>query len=363
MHKSKEESILTHTTRRILFASAIATLVSMGIPASQALAATTTTRPTNTASENQHNQQVLKRKTQIDQLLSDMQRQRAQGLLGALNRIASPATGKAAIASEQTKLASLGVQHLSISQAQAIINRSNGSSNSLTPARAASLATIRPEVSTPPSTSDVQWYSASYTWYYNGSNYDVQELYAQGLNGNSDLSSGANGVVMYTNAQLRVMGLETLAVEAADFAASFVPVVKYVPSALLPGFSNFSGVVNDSENVTYRSLETMCYAYVRPTGSPTYYQEMTFTSNWEDIADTQVLAGYNYGSPYTKSTNQTESIAAPYFANANSEVKAYVDGPYAPHVSWVSAFQFYNWNDTAQVTSYVDTNPLPGTVY
>ncbi|MBB2483435.1 hypothetical protein H5P36_25100 [Bacillus sp. APMAM] len=183
---------------------------------------------------------------------------------------------------------------------------------------------MTPYVSTPPSTSHIKWHSYNFTWNYNGKDYDVQELYAQGLDGSSNLATGANGVPLWQNANLLVDGIKTLASIYVQKGIGLIPVVQWSPYELLFS-SSTTNVTSNSDIVTYRSLSTVCFAYVKKHGASDTSQSLSFVSNEFSIASTQTLAGYKNGSPYTKSYDSTNFASADNYANAVSEVKGFID--------------------------------------
>jgi len=57
-------------------------------------------------------------------------------------------------------------------------------------------------------------------------------------------------------------------------------------------------LIGNTDVVTYRGLETVCFSYVNPVGQPDE-QTMSYISNWVDLSSIQVQAGYNNGQLYT----------------------------------------------------------------
>lgn len=218
-----------------------------------------------------------------------------------------------------------------------------------------------PRIYIPPNTSTTRWYSYRHTMNYNGISYNIQELYAQGMNGNSSLSEGRDGVTLYSGGQLLVSGLKYIASMYAQKVIGLIPVVNWTPYELL--FSDNSKVVNDSHVITYRSTSTVCFTYVRLSSQDDDYQNLSFVSNSISVAASHTLAGYDNGRPYAKSSpEENTTINADTYAPLLGAVQSYLESP-LPKYSYASYYVFYNQDKTKSILQHVATPEFPGQVY
>lgn len=241
----------------------------------------------------------------------------------------------------EKELNKLGVTALTPTQVEQIIN---------TPS-------IKQEV--PRSTIEIKWYSKRYTYTYNGKKYNIQKLYAQGMCGGTGLANGKDGATLYSGTGRVINNLSTIASIYAQKAIGLVPAVQWAPFELL--FSNNDNTTSNSHKVTYRSLQTYCYIYVKPHGKPDDYQELCWSSNKVTVASTHVLAGYRNGSPYTKSTDKKNTIKADKYANAYKALARYTDSR-QPKFSFVESYTFYNHNKSKYVKQLLTLFELPGMI-
>lgn len=217
-----------------------------------------------------------------------------------------------------------------------------------------------PFVDTPQTNSAIKWYSNRYTYNYKGTSYNVQQLYAQGLNGNSSLAKGKNGATLYSKKQVAVANLKNILSIYVQKGIGLIPIVQLAPYELL--FSNNSGVTNNSHVITYRSLSTVCFSYVRPTSKGDNYQNLEFVSSKISIASSHTLAGYKNGTPYSKTTDKNVSTSAPIFAPIKEAVMSYVDVS-AQSSSFIHSFSFYNEDNSKSLIEYPITPSFPAQVY
>lgn len=296
----------------------------------------------------QHDQQVEATKTQFRKILEEMSLERAQALMPS-----TTASDKVALDTElqnQTaQLQALGVTPISAAQAQAIQTASTSS-------------TMTPQVVTPPSTSDVNWYSYNLTFYDGGTGktYDVQELYAQGLNSNSNLGTAADAAYFTTNAAfdpsvLQQEGISLLWIYGSKLIGTVVEKIPY--ANLLPWELLIpqppSGVLVNSQFMTYRGLETVCFAYVKPDGMSDSYQSLSFISNMVSVSSDYHAAGFDgHGGSYVNNSAPVENNAmySQYYADTTMEVTAYENYPYAQSRSWLPSYSFENYDHSSSVS-------------
>ncbi|MCM3175568.1 hypothetical protein [Paenibacillus sp. MER 99-2] len=212
---------------------------------------------------------------------------------------------------------------------------------------------VLPQVTVPPSTSAIKWYEINYSITRNGITYNLQDLYAQGLNGNSKLAVGANGSTLYTNKQILVRNVTNIASMYAQKAVGLIPVVQWLPYELL--FSSNTNVTNNSHVVTHRSLSTVCFTYVKKSGQSDSYQNLGWISNMFTVASSHTLAGYNNGSPYSETKDKTNTVYADNYASGSRAVD-YLTGVSLQTRSFISSYTFYNHDRSAKLT-YSVVNP------
>lgn len=212
----------------------------------------------------------------------------------------------------------------------------------------------------PPSTSAINWYAYNYTYYKNNVSYAVMDLYAQGLNGNSNLAVGANGAVLYSNKEILVKNITNIASMYVQKAIGQIPVVSWLPYEFL--FSNNTNVTNNSHVITHRSLSTVCFNYVKLTGQSDDYLDLTFRSNMITVASSHTLAGYNNGSPYSKTTDRTQTTYADNYSSAAYAVNAYISYAYNPSRSYIDSYSFYNPDRSKSIKYYVVTPEFPAQI-
>lgn len=218
---------------------------------------------------------------------------------------------------------------------------------------------VSPQVSVPPTTSAIKWYEINYSITRNGTTYSLQDLYAQGLNGNTNLAVGANGSTLYTNKQILVKNLTNIASMYAQKAVGAIPIVQWLPYELL--FSSNDNVTNNSYVVTHRSLSTVCFTYVKKSGQSDSYQTLGWISNMFTVASSHTLAGYNNGTPYSKTTDKTNTTYADSYASGSKAVD-YFTGVSSQTRSFVSSYTFYNHDKSAKLTYYVVNPSFPAQI-
>lgn len=306
----------------------------------------------NTPEQDQQNAVVMAQKEKILAIMEELSEYRANKLLQAAkaedNGVKSVNSDSLTLDSTEMQLEAelqkLGVNPISYEEAMAIHNRSIKSDD------------VGVQVTVPSSNSNVRWYDFRYYVTKSGTTYEVQELYAQGLSNGTNLAAGQNGVTLYSNKQIAVQFLTQIASIYAQKVIGLIPIVQWAPYELL--FSDNTNVTNNSHVITHRSLSTVCFSYVKPYGKSDDYQNLTFVSNMVTIASSHTLAGYKDGSPYSKTTDKTNTEYASNYASGTAAVDAYTD-PYAPRNSYVSFYRFYNHDKTASLTQYILTPSFP----
>ncbi|SMG43654.1 hypothetical protein [Paenibacillus aquistagni] len=246
-------------------------------------------------------------------------------------------------ASLESQLESLGVEKLTSEQVRARYTKYSA----------------QPLITPPPSTSKVKWYVLRYDSTRNGVTYNIEELYAQGLNSGTNLAVGANGATLYTNKQILVKNLINIASIYTQKAIGAIPVVNLLPYELL--FTNNDNVTNNSHVVTHRSLTTVCFSYVKRSDQSDYYQNLSYSSNMYTLAASHTLAGYNNGQPYSKTTDKTNTVYADNYASSSKAVDYFISTTLTG-TSFVSSYTFYNHDKSANLKYNVLTPTAPGQV-
>lgn len=201
-----------------------------------------------------------------------------------------------------------------------------------------------------------------------GKTYDIQELYAQGKNGNRDLDNGRVGAILYNGQNWVVSSLQTLASIYAQKAIGTVAnldlITAWAPYELLYSSSTNGTVVKiNSESVNYNSNQTVCFAYVQDDGQPST-NFMSFVSNMVSVASTQVFGGwYSDGQSYNLGSSKISTIYSPDYADPTSEVNAFISPSYSPTNSYVGDFVFYNPDHSASITQYLIEPGYPAQVF
>lgn len=303
----------------------------------------------NTTEQELQNKKIEDEKQEVIQLLDELAQYKADSLLDENDLVKTYSLDDDSYVLElENKLLNLGVTEVSEDELLDLNLKSNLEDGM-----------ISPLVSVPSTTNAVKWYSKRYTYTYNGVSYNIQELYAQGNNGNSPLIDGGDGKKIYTNKQIAVSNLKNLASIYAQKAIGLISIVQWTPYELL--FSNNSKVVNNSHTVTYRSVGTVCFTYVRKSTQTDSYQQLSFVSNRVSLASTHVLAGVNNGTPYTQTKSFNHTFSASTYAPLEAAVKSFLN-VHSQRSSYVSNYKFYNHDKSASLTQYVATPSYPAQV-
>jgi hypothetical protein len=302
----------------------------------------------NTAAENLHNQQAETTQAQINSIFQEMSTERielAQGnRTGALSASAATAI-HSELANQQAQLANLGVTSLSSAQVRHLEEESGS----------------LPQVTTPPSTSDVNWSSSSTTYYYDGKDYTVQQVWAEGLNANSNLAQLADGIPMYSNQQVDWVNGVTFLQMAVETAAQFVPYASWVPTAFLPNLAQ--GLFSVKDALAYEGQETVSFSFVNPSGEP-QYQQLCFVSNWDNFSFTQTIVGFQNGHTYHNTPSTDKVLVAPLYNHSLSHAVAeYVNPTTNPRYSWVEGTQITSYENDGSVSVYFTLPEGMGEVY
>jgi len=245
----------------------------------------------------------------------------------------------------EAELENLGVKELSIEE----VKQQFGNADE-----------VSPLVVAPPSTSHIKWYTIDYTITRSGVTYNLQDLYAQGLDGGSNLAVGANGATLYSNKSVIVKNIANIGSIYAQKVIGLIPVVQWLPYELL--FSSNDNVTNNSHVITHRSLSTVCFTYVKKSTDPDSYQTIGWLSNMVSVASSHTLAGYNAGSPYSKSTDKSNTTYADNYASGSNAVD-YYSGVSSQTRSYISSYKFYNPDKTLSLTYYVVNPSFPAQIY
>ncbi len=232
----------------------------------------------------------------------------------------------------EKRLASLGVNRISDTEVRALMKNTR--------------------FDLPPTTDSIKWYDYDIIVYRDGKRYDVQEVYAQGLDGNSSLALGKDGHIMYSNKKIIVNELKNIASIYAQKAISLIPIVSWLPYELL--FVSGDNATINSSNITYRSLSTVCFSYVNEQGKP---QELSFISNTYDIAASHTYAGYKDGKPFADPVSTYNVVYADRYASTSAAVDSYVE-ICAPSLSFSDTFEFREYDDNGNILATHKVYPI-----
>ena len=177
--------------------------------------------------------------------------------------------------------------------------------------------------------------------------------------GGTGLANGRNAAELYTGMNYLVNNITTWASGYAQKTIGQMTVIGWAPYEFL--FSDNSNTSNHSHAITYRSLQTYCYIYIKPYGTSDDYQELCWTSNKVAVASTHVLAGYRKGKPYSKSTDKKFTIKASNYGKSIKALARYVDRR-QPKFSFVEKYTFYNHNKKKFVDQWLTLYELPGMI-
>ncbi|EES71154.1 hypothetical protein POTG_04236 [Paenibacillus sp. oral taxon 786 str. D14] len=163
------------------------------------------------------------------------------------------------------KLSSLGVRELTPIEVQEKISKN----------------LVTPNVSVPPSNSNVRWYELRYTHTRSGKTYDIQELYAQAVGYNTNLYSSNNTLYLINGTKTQVnVGQALINVYANKLIgviASLNPITNILPYELFVKIPDGSSTISmNSDFISYRLLSTACFSYVKDSGKSDDYLTMTY---------------------------------------------------------------------------------------
>lgn len=226
----------------------------------------------------------------------------------------------------EKELCTFGVTEMSSEEVNDLLESSNCSDN---------------QIKLLSSSSNCRWWTNTVTKIkYNNKYYDVKLEYAEGQNLNCNLNNGGDGVKLYNKANVAVDKLSELASIYVQKAIGQIPIICWTPYELL--FSNNTNVTSNSHNITYRSTGTVCFAFVKLSSESAVNYIESYASNSISIASTHVIAGYKNGTPFTKSTNKTNSSTASTFASVADAIKSYAKMQLGR--DFIENYSFYNWN-------------------
>lgn len=295
----------------------------------------------------ENNQSVLAQKQKINKVMKELSAYRTKKLLksSSLINLQSSAYVDITEISLENQLKSLGV---TVPTEETLKSLGVSADNS---------GIITPNVAVPGSNSKVKWYDYNYSWFgSDGTKYSLQQLYAQGLGVGTNLAVAEDSRSLYTNQQVIVSNLTNIGSMYVQKAIGLIPLVSWLPYELL--FTNTQGAVNNSHKITYRSLNTVCFAYVKPYGASDNAQVLSFISNYIDIASTHILAGFQDGVSYSKSNDFYNYAYATSYTSEDEAIAGYKSA-YPPKTSFVSGFTFYNHDQSKYIKQSVLTPSFP----
>lgn len=155
---------------------------------------------------------------------------------------------------------------------------------------------VTPNVSVPPTNSNVRWYELRYTHTRSGKTYDIQELYAQAVGYNTNLYSSNNTLYLINGTKTQVnVGQALINVYANKLIgviAALNPITNILPYELFVKIPDGSSTISmNSDFISYRLLSTACFSYVKDSGKSDDYLTMTYASNTFTISSSHTVAG------------------------------------------------------------------------
>lgn len=199
----------------------------------------------------------------------------------------------------------------------------------------------------PPSTDTVTWYSSGINYIVDGVTYRVERVYAQGNAAGSSLCGAGADVTLFDEKNIEVTGgnpLLSVTSIYAQKAIGFVPVIRWLPYELLfPGADTYTGVVSNTNTVTYAYVGTVCFGYVYPVYEGEAHEELTYISTSFELAGTITNTGVKDGSPYSKSVDLNGiKMTATDYASVDRTIEYY--GRSGAQTSFVYSYAFYTKN-------------------
>lgn len=187
---------------------------------------------------------------------------------------------------------------------------------------------------TPPSTSSVYWRDYVQTVSRGGKNYTVKQIYAQGKTASSNLTagSGGNGSMqrLYTNREVAFNAGRTAGYYAASTAAGLIPYIGIPAQALIDSIADKPKPVNEMYEVGYNQVSTVCFIYVKPSGSSNSNYKLSYISNSSSTASTHRTSGYytvgNGTSGYSRSKDRSNITSASGYASPSNAIDGYLYG-------------------------------------
>jgi hypothetical protein len=169
-----------------------------------------------------------------------------------------------------------------------------------------------------------------------------------------------DGATLYTNKQIAINNLKevgSIYVEKFVGAAfSLVPLVGWAPWELF--FQDNTNVTNNSHVISYGSLSTICFTYVKLAGKDDSWQKLSFVSNTFSIAAGHTLRGIKNGLPFTHSKDTNNTVYAENYSSGYKAVDSYLNTS-TQRSSFARYFRFYNHDKTANITAYVLNPSVP----
>ncbi len=298
--------------------------------------------------QNEHNKAVEENKQKINEIMDEMAGYTTSKLLHeskGFNKH-SKSSQDINILNFKKQLKSLGVESVSVERVNQIINNSK-SNNSEFDAK----------VTVPEDTSGVNWFEHVYTYYYGGKQYELQELYAQGLNSDTNLATGVDGATLYSNKEYLLKEFDNICSIYSQKIIGLVPVFQWLPYELFFGGDDNATV--ESHIITYRSISTVCFIYVKEYSQSDNQQALSFVSNKFNLGSSHTVAGIHYGLAKVKSEDGNVDVYSTDYASAPSAVKNFTDPLNNNSFSYAENFRFYSPDKAKSLTGYVLTPFFP----
>lgn len=221
---------------------------------------------------------------------------------------------------------------------------------------------VSPQATVPSSTSSVRWYSTQYTHIYNNKKYSVQHVYAQGLSAGSCLAIHQSTRYLYSNQQVVINKMKELGSIYAQKFIGNIEIISWTPYELL--FTKSETVTNESQEVGFNSLSTICFTYVKEANNASSQELLCYVSSSLSLDYTITFAGFDNGKPYHEpvSPKTPITITSSVFAPFTDAIIRYNDTS-ANCCSYVSSITFYNHDKTKSMRRSLPMPSFPGAIY
>lgn len=232
----------------------------------------------------------------------------------------------------ESELESLGVQEVTPDEINELLNKGHLNTDNSSDGHVANMLYI------PKSTKYTKWHTFTYTSTYKGKKYSVTELYAQGYNDGSKLVSGKDGCVLYKNKNYKFTLGNLLSIYAQK-AIGQVKVLGWLPYELF--FKSYDDVTTTGVSISYNTIQTYCYSYVKPAAKKDSAYMPCYTSNKLYIHANATLRAIKNGKSFLDNATTSTNVYSTAYASSYYALDNYIYGNRHPD-SYVSSYSINN---------------------